>query len=99
MIAGKTGIFVGGLCFSSGTYSIDTFVGSIVNVGTISAAEGLGIVLGGHVTTAATFTISTFAGGLTNVGTVSARPSAIEIGHILSFTGGVSNNGKIVSVT
>ena len=85
--AGSGGIAVGG-SQSDGIIPIATFIGGISNNGNISAAgDSFGILVQG---------VGAFGGGITNSSAISAGTGIGVGGTTTSFSGGISNSGKIL---
>jgi hypothetical protein len=86
--SGQTGIVVG-LVYGS-------LAGGISNSGKISAG-GKGIVVGVAVS-GTSASVADFFGGIVNSSTISAQGTGIELRNVLStFSGGISNSGRIAS--
>ncbi|HZR90136.1 MAG TPA: autotransporter domain-containing protein [Bradyrhizobium sp.] len=87
-------VFSGGIS-SAGTISaqksgivisgVSTFAGGISNAGMITARTTHGIYIS---------TVSSFAGGIGNVGTISVGHTAIKIGNVSAFSGGITNSSS-----
>ena len=86
--AGQTGIGVG--------FVYGSLAGGISNSGKISAG-GKGIVVGVAVS-GTSASVANFFGGIVNSSTISAQGTGIELRNVLStFSGGISNSGRIAS--
>jgi fibronectin-binding autotransporter adhesin len=88
------------------TLPVESFIGSIVNNGTISFSEGPGPFLraGIQIGTTNGFAVEmqTFSGGITNTGTISVSSTTtnglilgIYVSGVSHFTGGITNSGTI----
>ena len=86
------GIFVGGT-LSPGVVFVSSFSGGITNAGTISAGSPFGRTNAGVLVENA----SLFAGGIVNnsSGLIAAVASGIGVKQVATFTGGISNSGKL----
>ena len=77
---------------------VTTFLGGIVNRGTITAMPATGD-MGIHLTHVGVFGDSSAGGGITNAGTISAADQAILLQFVTTFAGGIVNSGKLVAET
>src|SRR5262249_51903100 len=77
---------------------VTTFLGGIVNLGTITAMPATGD-MGIHLTHVDVFGDSSAGGGITNAGTISAASQAILLQFVTTFAGGIVNSGRLVAKT
>jgi hypothetical protein len=90
--AGQAGIEVG-------TFNgplVSTFVGGIVNTGTITATTGDGVLVTGF---GIALQLPTFSGGIVNNGTVHGNTTGISLQFVSNFSGGIANGGTITVVS
>ena len=86
--AGQAGVEVG----TFGGALVSTFVGGIVNTGTITSANGDGVLVTGF---GPGSQLPTFGGGIANAGTINGNTNGINLQFVSNFSGGIANTGTI----
>lgn len=90
--AGQAGVSVG--AFNGALVS--TFVGGVVNTGTITSANGDGVLVTGF---GIALQLPTFSGGIVNNGAITGNTNGINLQFVSNFSGGIANAGTITVVS
>jgi uncharacterized protein with beta-barrel porin domain len=86
--AGQAGVEVG----TFGGALVSTFLGGIVNSGTITSANGDGVLVTGF---GSASLMPSFGGGIANTGIINGNTNGINLQFVSNFSGGIANTGTI----